>query len=177
MYSAPSPEASSFYWDDVRDPIMQTAGDVLLVFDCTAMPGAVEEQREMRIKAGLVSSSSTKQLLGVCVPSIFWGSWDEGMAPGHEMTQSLCRILDRMDDSELPALSVQRLCSLMKEDLRGTELAPMVFVSQLGGGQLLDIHLPRIPTATVRPSGPSHGAGRATPLEAVAHAAISQALK
>lgn len=58
------------------------------------------------------------------------------------MTRSLCRTLERMGDA--PLLSVQRLCSLMREDLRGTGLASRVFVSQLGGGQLLDIYLPRI---------------------------------
>ncbi|KAH6632826.1 hypothetical protein F5144DRAFT_488669 [Chaetomium tenue] len=39
-------------------------GDVLLVFDCIALPGARAEQLEMRVEAGMVSSPSTKQLLG-----------------------------------------------------------------------------------------------------------------
>lgn len=139
-------EASSFFWDDVRDPVMQAPGDVLLVFDCTALPGARAEQREMRVEAGMVSSASTKQLLGVCVPSASRDN-ESTAAPGDDMTQSLCRTLERISD--VPVLSVQRLCSLMREDLRGTDLASRVFVSQLGGGQLLDIYLPRI-TASPR---------------------------
>lgn len=138
--SGAEPDASSFFWDDVRDPVMQVPGDVLLVFDCTALPGAREEQREMRVEVGMVSSASTKQLLGVCVPSASGNN--DSTAPGDDMTQSLCRTLERMGD--VPVLSVQRLCSLMREDLRGTGLASRVFVSQLGGGQLLDIYLPRI---------------------------------
>lgn len=141
--SGPGPDASSFFWDDVRDPITQVPGDVLLVFDCTALPRAGPEQREMRVDVGMVSSASTKQLLGVCVPSTL--DDDDGLGtaiPGDDMTRSLCRMLDRMDD--VPVLSVQRLCSLMREDLRGAGLAPRVFVSQLGGGQLLDIYLPRL---------------------------------
>ena len=134
-------DASSFFWDDVRDPVMQVPGDVLLVFDCTALPGARAEQREMRIGAGMASSASTKQLLGICVPS----ASDELTTAGDDMTRSLCRTLERMGDAPLlSVLSVQRLCSIMKEDLRGTGLASRVFVSQLGGGQLLDIYLPRI---------------------------------
>jgi hypothetical protein len=126
---------------------MQSTGDVLLVFDCSALPNAGEEQREMRIQTGLVSSPSTKQLLGVCVPSTAWGE------PGGVMTRSLCRTLDGMGD--VVALSVQRLCSLMREDLRGTELASRVSVSQLGGGQLLDIYLPMgaTPLGAMRQSG------------------------
>jgi hypothetical protein len=147
--SGPEPDASRFFWEDVRDPIMQVPGDVLLVFDCTALPGVAAEQREMRIDAGMVSSASTKQLLGVCVPSWYYDDGLSTVVPGDDMTQSLCRTLDRMGD--VPVLSVQRLCSLMREDLRGTQLAGRVFVSQLGGGQLLDIYLPRLvasPTTT-----------------------------
>ena len=58
------------------------------------------------------------------------------------MTRSLRRTLDRMGD--VPVLSVQKLCSLMREDLQGTGLSSRVFVSQLGGGRLLDIYLPRL---------------------------------
>ncbi|KAK4158238.1 hypothetical protein C8A00DRAFT_10935 [Chaetomidium leptoderma] len=135
--SGPGRDASSFFWDDVRDPVMQVPGDVLLVFDCTALPGAPAEQCEMRVQAGMVTSASTKQLLGVCVPP------SSGITePGDYVTQSLCRTLDRM--AEVPVLSVQNLCSLMREDLRETWLAPRVFVSQLGGGQLLDIYLPAL---------------------------------
>ncbi|KAK3293826.1 uncharacterized protein B0H64DRAFT_398776 [Chaetomium fimeti] len=140
--SGPDPGASSFFWEDVRDPVMQVPGDVLLVFDCTALPGVRAEQLEMRIEAGMVSSPSTKQLLGVCVPSWYYDDeWSGGMA-GDDMTQSLCRALDGMGD--VPVLSVHRLCSLMREDLRGSQLASRVFVSQLGGGRLLDIYLPRL---------------------------------
>lgn len=121
---------------------MQSPGDVLLIFDCTALPGAGPEQQEMRIEAGMISSPSTKQLLGVCVPSSLGNDSPTALTPGDLMTQSLCRTLDRMGD--VPVLSVQRLCSLMREDLRGTELASRVFVTQLGGGQLLDIYLARI---------------------------------
>lgn len=143
--SGPGPGASSFFWDDVRDPLMQVPGDVLLVFDCTALPGARAEQLEMRVEAGMVSSPSTKQLLGVCVPSWYHDhGWAAGL-PGDDMTQSLCRALDGMGD--VPGLSVHRLCSLMREDLRDTQLASVVFVSQLGGGQLLDIYLPRLATS------------------------------
>ncbi|GAB1316767.1 hypothetical protein MFIFM68171_06977 [Madurella fahalii] len=137
----PDPSTSSFFWDDVRDPVMQSPGDVLLIFDCTALPGAGPEQHEMRIEAGMISSPSTKQLLGVCVPSSL-GKSPTALVPSDLMTQSLCRTLDRMGD--VPVLSVQRLCSLMREDLRGTDLASRVFVTQLGGGQLLDIYLARI---------------------------------
>lgn len=141
--SGPGADASSFFWDDVRDPIMQVPGDVLLAFDCTALPGAGPEQREMRVDVGMISSASTKQLLGICVPSTLNGDDGMGMAiPGDDMTRSLCRTLDRMDG--MPVLSVQRLCSLMREDLRGAGLASGVSVSQLGGGQLLDIYLPRL---------------------------------
>lgn len=120
-----------------------------MVFDCTALPGARAEQLEMRVEAGMVSSPSTKQLLGVCVPS--WCHDDELFkdVAGEDMTQSLCRVLDEMSD--VPLLSVHRLCSLMREDLRGTRLASRVFVSQLGGGRLLDIDLPRL-TASPRTS-------------------------
>jgi hypothetical protein len=140
--SGPGPGASGFFWEDVRDPIMQVPGDVLLVFDCTALPGVREERREMRVDVGMVSSASTKQLLGVCVPASPHQEESTTAVPGDEMTRSLCRTLDRM--GEAPVLSVQKLCSLMREDLRETGLAPRVFVSQLGGGRLVDIYLPRL---------------------------------
>lgn len=120
---------------------MQSPGDVLLIFDCTALPGAGPEQLEMRIEAGMVSSPSTKQLLGVCAPSSLDNGGSTTLAPDNLMTQALCRTLDRTGDA--PVLSVQRLCSLMREDLRETELATRVFVTQLGGGQLMDIYLAR----------------------------------
>ncbi|KAK3312604.1 hypothetical protein B0H66DRAFT_595156 [Apodospora peruviana] len=34
-----SGNGSSFFWDDIRDPIMQAPGDVLLIFDCCPIPG------------------------------------------------------------------------------------------------------------------------------------------
>lgn len=124
---------------------MQIPGDVLLVFDCTALPGVRDEQLEMRVETGMVSSPSTKQLLGVCVPSWYHDDkWSVG-AVGGDMTKSLCVALDGMSD--VPVLSVHKLCSLMREELRGTQLASRVFVSQLGGGRLLDIHLPRLATS------------------------------
>ncbi|EAQ87132.1 hypothetical protein CHGG_03751 [Chaetomium globosum CBS 148.51] len=49
---------------DGRMVFVRCPGDVLLVFDCTALPGARAEQLEMRVEAGMVSSPSTKQLLG-----------------------------------------------------------------------------------------------------------------
>ncbi len=123
---------------------MQLPGDVLLIFDCTALPGAREAQQEMSrgVEVGMVSSASTKQLLGVCVPASTNSAGSATAVPGDDMTRSLCRTLARMDD--MPVLSVQKLCSLMREDLRGTGLSSRVFVSQLGGGRLLDIYLPRL---------------------------------
>lgn len=126
---------SSFYWDDVRDPIMSAPGQVLMILDCAAAPGT--EQPAMVVEAGMVSSDSTKQLLGVCSP------YDAG----NFMTKALCRTLDR--SPQWPGagmLSVQGLCSQMKENLRESgevEDASRVFVTQMSGGQLLDIYLPR----------------------------------
>ena len=123
---------------------MQLPGDVLLVFDCTALPGVSEAQREISggVEVGMVSSASTKQLLGVCIPASSNSDESATAVLGDDMTRSLCRTLDMMGD--LPVLSVQKLCSLMREDLRGTGLSSRVFVSQLGGGRLLDIYLPRL---------------------------------
>jgi hypothetical protein len=125
---------SSFYWDDVRDPIMSAPGQVLMVLDCAAAPGT--EQPAMVVEAGMVSSDSTKQLLGVCSP------YDAG----NFMTKALCRTLDRSPHwPGAGMLSVQGLCSQMKEDLRESgeaEDASRVFVTQMSGGQLLDIYLP-----------------------------------
>jgi hypothetical protein len=123
---------------------MQSTSDVLLVFDCTGLPGARAEQHEIMrsigTSASMASSLSTKQLLGVCVPAPFSDDTPPASTfPCDAMTQSLCRTLDRTGDRS--DLSVQRLCSLMREDLRGTELATRVFVTQLGGGQLLDVFL------------------------------------
>ncbi|KAK0744226.1 hypothetical protein B0T18DRAFT_200181 [Schizothecium vesticola] len=125
---------SSFYWDDVRDPIMSAPGQVLMILDCAAAPGT--EQPAMVVEAGMVSSDSTKQLLGVCSP------YDAG----NFMTKALCRTLDRSPQwLGAGMLSVQGLCSQMKEDLRESgeaEDASRVFVTQMSGGQLLDIYLP-----------------------------------
>ncbi|KAK4445510.1 hypothetical protein QBC34DRAFT_358316 [Podospora aff. communis PSN243] len=127
---------SSFYWDDVRDPLMQAPGDLLMILDCEAAPGV--ENPEIRMDSGLVSSPSTKQLLGVCAPY--------SMGAGNFMTRSLCRALDNADGergSEEGMTSVQGLCSAMRQDLRGEGMdAGTVFVTQLGGGQLMDIYLP-----------------------------------
>ncbi|KAK3353711.1 hypothetical protein B0T25DRAFT_220173 [Lasiosphaeria hispida] len=131
---------ASFHWDDVRDPLMQAPGDVLLVLDCCAAPGA--EHSEILIEPGLASSSSTKQLLGVCAPYSYESLRGFGVADNF-MTTALCRILDRRGDEEIELISVQSLCSRMREDLRGREIdASQVFVTQLGGGQLMDIYLP-----------------------------------
>ncbi|KAK1827661.1 hypothetical protein QBC39DRAFT_419420 [Podospora conica] len=125
---------SSFYWDDVRDPIMSAPGQVLMILDCAAAPGT--EQPAMVVEAGMVSSDSTKQLLGVCSP------YDAG----NFMTKALCRTLDKTPQwPGAGMLSVQGLCSQMKEDLRDSgevEDASRVFVTQMSGGQLLDIYLP-----------------------------------
>ncbi|KAK0665245.1 hypothetical protein QBC41DRAFT_15737 [Cercophora samala] len=82
-----SDEGSHFYWDDVRDPIMQHPGDVLSIFDCTAPFPApsgernkqhqthtgeeAEAPQEIRLSMGpgMLSRKGTKQVLGVCVPS------------------------------------------------------------------------------------------------------------
>ncbi|KAK0645461.1 hypothetical protein B0T16DRAFT_457492 [Cercophora newfieldiana] len=125
---------SSFYWDDVRDPVMQAPGDLLMVLDCSAAPGV--EQPEIRMEAGLVPSPSTKQLLGVCAPYSM-------MSEDNFMTKSLCRALDNAQDDTMAMASVQGLCSSMKGDLREEGMdSSTVFVTQLGGGQLLDIYLP-----------------------------------
>lgn len=247
-----SDEGSHFYWDDVRDPIMQHPGDVLLIFDCTApfplsssksnrpqqshTGEEAEPPQEIRLfmGPGVLSRKGTKQVLGVCVPSLLasgrsrFGAeplnisfklskekqkpemaekprarprslllpgfdlndlepsdsvepqGDQGAAqPELEqsgspwklddtMTKALCRILDR-DRNRVKTevgmneiLSVQRLCSLVREDIRQTStlpstigseqreairevergLAGRVFVTQLGGGQIQDIYLP-----------------------------------
>jgi len=86
---------SSFYWDDVRDPIMQAPGDLLMVLDCSAAPGV--EQPEIRMEAGLIASPSTKQLLGACAP------YSMGMrmaGADNFMTRSLCRALDNETDDD-----------------------------------------------------------------------------
>lgn len=146
---------SSFHWDDVRDPIMQAPGDLLMVLDCSAAPGI--EHPEIRMEAGLIPSPSTKQLLGVCAPYSY-----SGMAGADNfMTKSLCRALDGdvagLEEGEGRGLgesgdgmgtrmvSVQGLCGAMKGYLRreGIE-GSTVFVTQLGGGQLMDIYLPRL---------------------------------
>lgn len=93
----------------------------------------------MRVEPGTVASPSAKQLLGVCVPSS-----SRAATPDAALTQSLCRTLDKAGRHAVPALSVQRLCSLMRDDARETGLASRVFVSQLAGGQLVDTYLPRI---------------------------------
>ncbi|KAM7195516.1 hypothetical protein V8F33_006686 [Rhypophila sp. PSN 637] len=158
---------SSFFWDDVRDPIMQSLGDVLLIFDCCPLPPHQSQYGQkhnpmkpaddgtLLIEAGMISSPSTKQLLGVCAgpPRGFGQQHIDATTPIDEicpqgmMTTSLCKILDnKFADRQV---SVQNLCSNIKEDLRlgGTEdkvnLASKVFVTQLGGGQLGDICLPR----------------------------------
>lgn len=133
---------------------MQSPGDVLLIFDCVPLPHNNEGESEaLMIEAGMVSSPSTKQLLGICAsppPSgqLAMGSGqDTGVGGGSSgtMTESLCRVLDGKFRGR--KVSVQGVCSNIREDLRGVggrggEVAFGVFVSQLGGGQLGDICLP-----------------------------------
>ncbi|KAK5658199.1 hypothetical protein OQA88_2173 [Cercophora sp. LCS_1] len=119
---------SYFFWDDVRDAIMLAEGEVVMVMDCLAAPGA--EQHEILMEPGLVVSKQTKQLLGVCAPYGVGGGYMAGV---------MCRALDGVG-----MLSVQGLCSRMREELRGEVVEESsVFVTQLGGGQLMDIYLPR----------------------------------
>ncbi|KAK4210202.1 hypothetical protein QBC37DRAFT_37553 [Rhypophila decipiens] len=168
VFSSDQHATSSFFWDDVRDPIMQSPGDVLLIFDCCPLPSNQsqygQKHNPMRpaddgtllIEAGMISSPSTKQLLGVCAsPPRGFGQQQQidaktpidAICPQGMMTTALCRILDNTFADR--QVSVQNLCSSIKEDLRlgGTEdkmsLAFKVFVTQLGGGQLGDICLPR----------------------------------
>lgn len=141
---------SSFYWEDVRDPIMQAPGDLLMIMDCSAAPGV--ENPEIKMEAGFVPSPSTKQLLGSCA------SYGMGIMGGDNfVTKALCRALDGaeegrrggqeggkgMEEEGRGMASVQSLCSEMKESLRRERMDPgTVFVKQLGGGQLMDIWLP-----------------------------------
>lgn len=119
---------SYFYWDDIRDSIMQAEGEVVMVMDCLAAPGA--EHHEIRMEPGLVASKETKQLLGACAPYGVGGGYMAGV---------MCRALDGEG-----MISVQGLCSRMREELRGEVVEESsVFVTQLGGGQLMDIYLPR----------------------------------
>lgn len=159
---------------------MQAPGDVLLIFDCCPLPRqqpqyddqgplSAHDDGSLLIEAGMVSSPSTKQLLGICAtPSssespknrtsggkdqegreIRTGALVEGVPPEGIMTPSLCRVLNGIFAER--QVSVQNLCSNIKEDLRarslGSEegkgyLSSKVFVTQLGGGQLGDICLP-----------------------------------
>lgn len=130
---------SCFFWEDVRDGIMTAEGDVLLVMDCSAAPGA--EQNEVVMEAGLAggaAAASTKLVLGACAP------YSCSSVMGNKMTRAMCSVLE----GEGRDVCVQGLCSRMKEWLRegegeGERDASTVFVTQLGGGQLLDIYLPR----------------------------------
>ncbi|KAK4183388.1 hypothetical protein QBC35DRAFT_543871 [Podospora australis] len=161
------------YWDDVRDPIMQHPADCLLLFDCTAStsfygPGQ-DPVINLHTGTGLgphnqQKKRGTKQVLGVCAPPVrpdmieVLGTTTpererefDGLKADDAMTRSLCKILDSDLQSSTEGeevLSVQRLCSLIRQDLRQREdkkdLAGKVFVTQLGGGQILDIVLPRL---------------------------------
>ncbi|KAK4232417.1 hypothetical protein QBC38DRAFT_96785 [Podospora fimiseda] len=167
-----------FYWDDVRDPIMQFSSDVLMIFDCTALNSY---QQEIRLGGGptaggtLVSrmmggggtwGTCTKQVLGVCVAqpqtemierrkTLFIVAKQPEL--DDSMARSLCSILGGGEE----ILTVQRICSLIREDLRRQQMdskASKVFVTQLGGGQLLDIYLPRLEDRRYSYSG-SAGSG------------------
>ncbi|KAK4163159.1 hypothetical protein QBC43DRAFT_320076 [Cladorrhinum sp. PSN259] len=177
---------SQFYWDDIQTPIMQHPSDVLMIFDCTALP---HTQQEIRLGGNSTSTFSispkgTKQVLGVCVPSFPGGSFTQQQQrrhysdyhdddygtmqkPNDTLTRSLCNILSFFSQNDFQpkeeeqeenreVLSLQRLCSLIRQDIRSHSqlennnnsseaLASRVFVTQLGGGQLLDIYLPILP--------------------------------
>lgn len=132
---------SHFFWEDIRESIMSSEGDVLLIFDCHHN-GGTEEEDQMLVEPGLAFSPSIKQLLGACVP--LTGSETPNSRTATQMTQALCRILDSSYVRGDGKVSVQRLCSFMKEELRqdGTGLEQSLFVTQLGGRHLLDIELP-----------------------------------
>ncbi|KAK3946839.1 hypothetical protein QBC32DRAFT_116761 [Pseudoneurospora amorphoporcata] len=124
---------------------MSSEGDVLLIFDfhrSISLIGGTEEEDQMLVQPGLTSSPSIKQLLGACVP--LPGTETSSSKTATQMTQALCRILDSAHVRGDGKVSVQRLCSFMKEELRqdGTGLEQRVFVTQLGGRHLLDIELP-----------------------------------
>jgi len=128
---------SSFFWDDIRNGILTAEGDVLLVMDCSAAPGA--EQNEVVLEAGIsrevAAPGTTKLVLGACAP------YSSSMGIGNKMTRAMCAVLE--GDGRKGEVCVQGLCSRMKEWLRDDEDPSAVFVTQLGGGQLLDIYLPR----------------------------------
>ncbi|KAK3324794.1 hypothetical protein B0T19DRAFT_429453 [Cercophora scortea] len=135
-----------FTWPDIRDPIMETEGDVLLIFDCTSPPGYAPE---MCVDAGLaLSPTSTKQILGVCTPISETLLTSTKTATPGRMTQALCTVLDRdaasgpdHADGDSEAVTVQRVCSHIKGEMGG-EKSKGVFVTQLGGGQIMDVYLP-----------------------------------
>ncbi|KAK3485779.1 uncharacterized protein B0T23DRAFT_238357 [Neurospora hispaniola] len=145
--------SSHFFWEDIREPIMSSEGDVLLILDChhsMRSNGSTEAEDQLMVDPGLASSPFVKQLLGAYVPvplprTDTPNSSSNGRITGAtQMTQTLCRILDSAYARGDGKISVQRLCSCMKSELRqdGTELDQMVFVTQLGGRHLMDIELP-----------------------------------
>ncbi|KAK3491597.1 hypothetical protein B0T13DRAFT_56443 [Neurospora crassa] len=145
--------SSHFFWEDIREPIMSSESDVLLILDChhsMRSNTSTEAEDQLMVDPGLASSPSVKQLLGAYVPVPLPrtdtpnSSSSGGITGATQMTQTLCRILDSAYARGDGKISVQRLCSCMKNELRqnGTELDQMVFVTQLGGRHLMDIELP-----------------------------------
>ncbi|KAK3398863.1 hypothetical protein B0T20DRAFT_219394 [Sordaria brevicollis] len=161
-----APGTSHFFWEDIREPIMSSENDVLLIFDChihrpvVNLNGSTEgdDDDQMLVEPGLASSPSIKQLLGSCVPVPLHISGTDTAANNkksmgapksievNQMTDALCSILDSIYARGDGKISVQRLCSFMKEELRqaGTGIEQRVFVTQLGGKHLLDIELPML---------------------------------
>lgn len=142
---------SHFFWEDIREPIMSSESDVLLIFDChrsVDLSGSIEAGNQMLVEPGLGNSPSIKQLLGACVPllgtEIPNSNWKVIPTGITQMTQALCSILDSTYVRGDGKISVQRLCSFMKEELRQDRsgIEQSVFVTQLGGKHLLDIELP-----------------------------------
>lgn len=157
MMLANASGTSHFFLEDIREPIMSSEGDVLLIFDCHYSMNSnesTETEDQMLVEPGLASSPSIKQLLGACVPlpgTETPNSNSKGATlAATKMTQALCRVLDSTYARGDGKVSVQRLCSFMKEELRQdrTGLDQRVFVTQLGGRHLLDIELPVLSVGT-----------------------------
>ncbi|AEO60510.1 hypothetical protein MYCTH_2309749 [Thermothelomyces thermophilus ATCC 42464] len=129
---------------------MRSLQDVLLVFDCTALPGIPDERRGIRVEVGMAPCSASKKTVarGLCSGEISWRN------NGKDGTTGRYGKLAVYGVGDVQTSSVHRVCSLIKEDLQTTQLVSTVFSSQLGGGHLLDIYLPRLapPLTTGRQS-------------------------
>lgn len=161
---------SHFFWEDIREPIMSSESDVFLIFDChrsVNLNGCTEADNQMLVEPGLGSSPSIKQLLGACVPVPLPGTetpnraWKTAPIRTTQMTQALCSILDNVYARGDGKMSVQRLCSFMKAEMRqaGTGIEKKVFVTQLGGRRLLDIELPILSVGTTIGVGAGNSVG------------------